>query len=120
MGKYSVKFYKGDYKTRQLNANQDKAIVYIEQHFNAGSPIASYALANVGTNAGNTSKKMAASYVQRICQEFDVKPANNDFAKNGVSIGGYQHRGNGNLIYTKMPAVLLEPLFGSNPVYSSN
>lgn len=119
MSKYQIRFYKGDYPARQRAANNDKAIVYIEQHFNGGSETASYALANVATNAGAQSKGIAANYVKAICDAFGVLPANNDFAKNGVSIGGYKLRGNGNLSATNMPAVLLEPLFATNPKYAA-
>src|SRR5690554_2498258 len=115
---FKARFYKGDYIQRQKAANADKAVVYIEQHFNSGSASATYALANVGTNAGRTSKLMAATYVEKVCAAFGTKPANNDFASNGVSVGGYDGRGNGNLIYTHMPAMLLEPLFASNPVHA--
>lgn len=113
--KYKVKFYQGDYSTRQKNANADKAICYLEQHFNSGSEKATYALANVATNAGATSKKWASDYVGQVSATFGTKPANNDFAKDGVSVGGYKGRGNGNLLYTAMPAILCEPLFATNP-----
>lgn len=116
--KYDVRFYRGDYITRQRRANADKAVVYVEHHFNAGSATASYSLANVGSNAGATSKKMAADYVRRVCQAFGTKPANNDFASGGVSVGGYKGRGDGNLKHTAMPAMLLEPLFVSNLTYA--
>lgn len=117
--KYSVKFYKGDYSVRQRNANADKAIVYIEHHFNGGSPLANYALCNVATNSSQKSRAVAKSYVDRISRVFDVPLANNDFAKGGVSVGGCKGRGNGNLSRTLMPAVLLEPLFASNPKLAS-
>lgn len=116
--KFQVKFYKGDYAARQKAANRDNAVLYIEQHFNGGSATASYALANVGTNAGAKSKAVARDYVAEICATFGVKPANNDFACEGVSVGGYKGRGNSNLILTNMPAVLLEPLFATNPQYA--
>lgn len=119
MSKYTVQFFKGDYPARQRAANQAKAVVYIEHHFNGGSETASYALANVGTNASAKSKTLAKDYVNEICRAFGVKPANNDFAQDGVSVGGYGGRGNGNLTLTNMPAVLLEPLFATNPKYAA-
>lgn len=118
MSKFTVKFYTGEYSTRQASANKDKAIVYLEQHFNGGSETAAYALANVATNAGKTSKAIAKAYVDRICKAFNIKPANNDFARDGVSVGGYKLRGNANLKLTNMPAVLLEPLFATNPTFA--
>jgi hypothetical protein len=116
---YTVRWYKGDYITRQKLANRDKAAVYIEHHFNGGSATATYALANVGTNAGRTSKALAGTYVENVCKAFGTKPANNSFATDGVSVGGYRLRGNNNLVHTDMPAILCEPLFASNPDHAA-
>lgn len=118
MSNFKILNVKGDYPARQRAANAANAVVYIEHHFNGGSAEASYALANVGTNSGTKSKSIAKDYVDEICAAFGVKPANNDFARDGVSIGGYKGRGNGNLTLTNMPAVLLEPLFATNPKYA--
>lgn len=118
MSKFQTLFVKGDYPARQRQANAANAVLYIEQHFNGGSAEASYALANVGTNSGAKSKSIAKDYVDEICAAFGVKAANNDFATGGVSVGGYKGRGNGNLTLTNMPAVLLEPLFATNPKYA--
>lgn len=115
MADYKVKFYKGDYSVRQRCANADRAALYVEHHFNGGSATANYVLCNVATNAGATSKAIAKSYVDKIARVFDLPLANNDFARDGVSIGGYKKRGNANLAATNMPAILLEPLFASNP-----
>lgn len=117
--KYEVKFYSGEYENRQKNANADKAICYVEQHFNGGGTTANYALCNVATNAGQTSKNLARVYTAKIAAAFLVPLANNNFAKGGVSVGGYRLRGNKNLIHTNMPAVLLEPLFASNPKHAA-
>lgn len=109
--KYTVKFYQGDYPARQRAANADKAICYIEHHFNAGPPDANYTMTVVGTNASRTSKAWAGTYAELCSAEFGLKKANGD----GVVIGGYGGRGNGNLIHTAMPAILVEPMFASNP-----
>lgn len=109
--KYQIKFYSGDYPVRQRKANADKAICYIEQHFNSvESQKADYCHAKVATNAGLTSKAMASTYAHLIAQKFNVPLG---FKPTGVDSGG---RGDGNLKYTNMPAILLEPLFISNPV----
>lgn len=112
MARYSVKFYKGDYSARQRAANADNAVCYIEQHFNSASdPKADYTHAKVATNASNTSKEMAKFYARRVAREFGTEL----MFGNGLDAGG---RGNGNLRLTKMPAILLEPLFVSNPAQS--
>jgi N-acetylmuramoyl-L-alanine amidase len=105
---YPVKFYKGDYPERQRAANADKAICYIEHHFNAGPPTANYTCAVVATNASTTSKRWAAFYCDAVAKHFGIK-------NNGVLLGGAGGRGNGNISQTAMPAILVEPFFVSNP-----
>lgn len=109
MPTYRIKFYKGDYSARQRSANADRALCYIEQHFNSvANREAAYTHAKVATNASKTSEAMARFYAARVSKEFGTKIGFGD----GVDAGG---RGNGNLVYTAMPAILLEPLFCSNP-----
>lgn len=106
---YTVKFYKGDYLNRQRAANTDKAVLYIEQHFNSvESQTADYATCVVGSNASRTSRLFAESYVRKVADAFACKAS-------PILIGGYKGRGDGNVKYTDMPAALLEPLFCSNP-----
>jgi N-acetylmuramoyl-L-alanine amidase len=119
MSKFQIKFYRGDYFQRQRAANRDKAICYVEHHFNGGSATANYCLVNVATNASWKSKKFAQSYVDKISARLEVKKAENDFADNGVSVGGYKRRGNKNIYFTACPAILLEPLFATNPVHAN-
>lgn len=112
MSKYSVIFYWGDYKERQESANEDGVICYIEQHFNASaSPHPNYAMAIVGSNASQQSLAMAKFYADECDRLFGL----GKFGEDGVSLGGFNGRGDGNLVYTDMPAVLLEPMFCSNP-----
>lgn len=111
MSRYTVKFYKGDYPVRQRAANADGAVCYIEHHFNSGPPAANYTCVIVGTNASRTSKAWAATYAEGIAARFGLKKANGT----GIVVGGYGGRGNGNLIHTAMPAILVEPMFASNP-----
>ncbi len=112
--KYRVKFYRGSYRERQLRANNDNAVVYIEQHFNAGLPTANYCVVIVGSNASQTSKNIGIQYSKYINSELGIKIGGD----NGIKVGGYNGRGNGNLVHTKMPAVLLEPGFCSNPEFA--
>jgi N-acetylmuramoyl-L-alanine amidase len=109
---YKVKFYKGDYMERQKAANKDKAIAYVEHHFNsASSELANYALVVVGSNASPTSVNWGSWYAKAVAQHFGTKP----YQGEGVARGGLDGRGDGNVKHTTMPAVLLEPLFVSNP-----
>lgn len=113
---YTVKFYRGDYRTRQAAANRDKAICYVEHHFNSSSdPAAAYSLVVTGSNASQTSREWGRWYAHRVATEFGTRLGGD----NGIKVGGYQGRGDSNLRYTKMPAILLEPLFASNPTQAA-
>ena len=112
---YTVKFYTGDYKDRQLAANADGAVGYVEQHFNSSSTAsAGYASVVVGSNASETSKNWGRWYAQAVASHFGIGVGGD----NGVWVGGVNGRGNGNVYYTNMPAILLEPLFCSNPQHA--
>jgi len=91
---YRCKFYKGDYLERQKQANTDGCVAYVEHHFNsAASPSASYTVVITGANASQTSRNWGRWYAQAVAREFELR------------VGGFTH----------MPAILLEPLFVSNP-----
>lgn len=109
---YTVKFYKGDYLDRQLAANKDKAAAYVEHHFNSSSSVmANYAVVIVGSNASQTSCNWGRWYAKAVAEQFGSRVAGDQ----GLLIGGFDGRGDGNVKHTGMPAVLLEPLFASNP-----
>lgn len=109
---YEVKFYKGDYRQRQLAANADDCVAYVEHHFNsAASPGAGYAVVVCGSNASQTSRNWGRWYAEAIGREFNVNVGGDQ----GILVGGFNGRGDDNVRYTDMPAVLLEPLFASNP-----
>ena len=109
---YKVKFYKGEYTDRQLAANRDGAVAYVEQHFNSSaSPTSGYSVAIVGSNASQTSRNWGIWYAAAISEEFATKMG----CETGIVVGGYGGRGDGNIKFTSMPAILLEPLFASNP-----
>jgi hypothetical protein len=108
---FKVKFYEGEYLDRQLAANKDKAVAYVEHHFNSAGPTANYALVVVGSNASQTSVNWGSWYAKAVAEQFQSKV----FREDGVSRGGLDGRGDGNVKHTTMPAVLLEPLFVSNP-----
>ena len=106
---YDVVFYSGDYPARQRAANADGCVAYVEQHFNSASdPSANYAVVVVGSNASATSKNWGRWYAAACAATFGIRD-------NGVLVGGYNGRGDGNVRHTTMPAILLEPLFGSTP-----
>jgi N-acetylmuramoyl-L-alanine amidase len=109
---YQVKFYKGDYYARQAAANEDQCKLYVEQHFNSSAAqSANYSVVVTGYNASQTSKNWGRWYARAVSQEFDI-PVGGD---SGLLVGGYNGRGDYNLRFTNMPAILLEPFFVSNP-----
>jgi hypothetical protein len=112
---YKVKFYKGDYFERQQKANEDDCVCYVEQHFNSSlSPSANYAVVVTGYNASQTSKNWGRWYANAVAREFDIPIGGN----RGILVGGFNGRGDYNLKFTEMPAILLEPLFCSNPQHA--
>lgn len=109
---YEVKFYRGEYIDRQRAANRDRAVAYVEHHFNAASnPRADYAVVIVGSNASQTSRNWGRWYARAIANQFGTRVGGDQ----GILVGGWNGRGDGNVRHTAMPAVLLEPLFASNP-----
>jgi len=112
---YDVRFYKGEYLKRQRDANEDDCVCYVEHHFNSStSPTANYSVVITGSNASQTSKNWGRWYAQSVAREFEM-PLGGD---NGIQVGGYNGRGDYNLRFTNMPAILLEPLFASNPQHA--
>lgn len=113
MANYEVKFYKGEYYERQAAANKDKAVAYIEHHFNSSaSSKPDYAVVVVGSNASQTSRNWGRWYAKAIADQFGSEVGGDQ----GILVGGWSGRGDGNVKHTEMPAVLLEPLFASNPL----
>lgn len=116
MSKYTVNFYTGNYIDRQRAANKDGAICYVEHHFNScGTPSANYPTVIVATNASRKSKAWAGGYYCKARTEFYAITSD---AGTPVRVGGYGGRGNANLKHTAMPAILVEPLFASNPAHA--
>lgn len=112
---YSVKFYKGDYRDRQKQANADNCVAYVEHHFNSSSSRqANYTAVITGANASQTSRNWGRWYAAAVAREFGVSISGDQ----GIVVGGYDGRGDANLRFTKMPAVLLEPLFAGNPQHA--
>ena len=112
---YEVRFYKGEYKGRQDQANSDGCIAYVEHHFNSSSsPAANYTVVITGANASQMSRNWGRWYAAAVAREFNI-PMGGD---QGIMVGGYDGRGGYNLQFTNMPAVLLEPLFASNPQHA--
>lgn len=110
--KYQIYWATGATRTRQMDAGREGCIAYVEHHFNAlekdnpDTQADNPALALVGSNASIRSFTWAHTYTKLISAEFGIRNA-------GVIRG--PKRGNWNVYYTKCPAILVEPLFCSDP-----
>lgn len=113
---YEVRFYQGDYTARQQAANRDGCVAYVEHHFNSTAGTGgNYACVIVGANASNASKNWARWYAHTVADSFGIKLGGDD----GVLVGGFNGRGDGNVKYADMPAILVEPLFANNPDHAT-
>jgi hypothetical protein len=112
---YEVTFYSGEYKERQLAANRDRCIAYVEHHLNSAPKPANYSVVVVAENASQKSRDWGRHYAAQVSAEFKTSVGGD----NGILVGGYEGKGNGNLIHTDMPAILVEPLFANNPAHAS-
>jgi hypothetical protein len=112
MADYQVLMVSGDYPDRQAQANAAGCDGYLEHHFNAlaydrpgTSDNPCFAL--VAHNASDKSKAWAKDYADRVADDFGWR-------SNGVVQVGHRARGDYNLRFTDMPAILVEPLFVSD------
>jgi hypothetical protein len=112
---YDVKFYgrPGHLMTpkqRQIEANKDEAICYVEHHFNSnvGKP-GSYAAVLLAHNHSNKSELWATDYLSRL-----YAAAGTVLSATKVVHLAAGERGEALIVRTKMPAVILEPLFCNN------
>lgn len=112
---YEIRFYRGNYRWRQKQANRDDCAAYVEHHFNASiNQAANYTLVITDYLASETSKNWARTYAQFVSETFGTKVG----GVQGLKVGGYGGRGTKSLKHTIMPAILLEPLFGSYPAHA--
>jgi hypothetical protein len=109
--KYEIQWLKGSYAGRQVTANKAKCAVYVEQHLNAlevdreGSKD-NPSMVLVASNASAASIALAGMYSEQVAKAFGTPNL-------GCRKLQKKDRGFYNLVYTHMPAVLLEPLFCS-------
>ena len=113
---YSFRFYSGNSKEKQDKANIDCCNAYLDFQFNISSnPKDEYTSVAVGSNASRISKFWGEQFAQLISEDFGLSIGGN----NGILIGGVHGKSEIDLIYTHMPAILIMPLFISNPLHAS-
>ena len=111
---YEIYWAKGDYYNRQQAANREGCVAYLEAHYNALAKDApgtqdNPSLVIVGANASQTSKNWGTWFSAAVAAEFGIDDR-------GLLIG--PKRGDYNLRYTAMPAILIEPLFCSDATHA--
>jgi hypothetical protein len=110
---YEVKFFDGDYPERQRKANDWGADVYVCHHFNAiendnpETQQENATLVIVGSNASQRSIEFGKNYCLQVSTLFKTR-------NTGVIKRRRGERGDVCLRFTKMPAILVEPLFVSD------
>lgn len=118
--KYTTQFYMGDYIRRQHKAIAHGCVAYVEQHFNSvGDPDPNYVMViTPNPDPLSETKEWGKWYASHVAQAFETKVHSQH---NGVVPGGFNGVGNGNIktAGSRMPAILLEPLFASNPAQAS-
>jgi len=113
---YLFRFYSGDSKEKQNKANKDKCTAYLDFQFNiSANPQNEYTSVAVASNASRASKYWGKQFCQLISEDFGIPIGGN----NGILIGGEYGKNELDLIYSHMPAILVSPLFISNPVQAS-
>lgn len=113
---YLFRFYSANSKENQDKANIDRCSAYLDFQFNINvDPKTEYTSVAVASNACRTAKYWARQFSQFISEDFGIPVGGN----NGILIGGEYGKNEPDLIYTQMPAIMILPLFISNPIHAS-
>jgi len=115
---YEVLFVTGDYKHRQVFANGLRLDLYIEYHFNYYSGATNYTLCKINKSNKQLAKDFARLHAKNVSEHFDIPLYHiddNPDAQNGVVVSSRPGRNNYNISLLSAPAVILEPMFLSNP-----
>jgi len=112
---YSIQFYSGRARECQVQANIDNCTAYLQSQFNVSeNPRDNYTSVSLASNASEISKRWARQYAKLVCDDFDTPLGGNE----GILIGGANGENELDLIFTNMPAILVKPLFATNPLHA--
>lgn len=103
---YKILRVAGDYRARQLTANNAGAALYLEAHYNS-TPGAQGTEVLVTDTSGPLTRTMARQMAGNIAQAFGLRLR----GASGVKVLTSSSRGYGNLAHAKAPALLIEPWF---------
>lgn len=110
-----VRFYTGEYSTRQRMANNDGVVCYLEQHFNGNGLTAHGTEILIATNAGDKTKRVAPLLAKATAAAWGTSLRGDPVGGSGVKVVGPSGRGYGNIARSKAPSFLLESAFATNP-----
>lgn len=103
---YKILRVTGDYRARQVAANNAGAALYLEAHYNS-TPGAQGTEVLVTDTSGPLTRTMARQMATNMGQAFGLVLR----ASSGVKVLASNSRGYGNLAHAKAPALLIEPWF---------
>lgn len=113
---YSFHFYSGDSIEKQDKANIDRCNAYLDFQFNiCSNPNEVFTSVAIASNASKITKFWGKQFSHLISEDFGLPLGGN----NGILVGGMHGKNELDLIYTHMPAILILPLFISNPVHAT-
>jgi N-acetylmuramoyl-L-alanine amidase len=112
---YRTQFYHGRARECQVQANIDNCTAYVQACFNKSeNPKDNYTSVAIASNALEITRRWAKKYAQLVSDDFDTPLG----GKEGILIGGAYGENELDLIYTRMPAILVKPLFATNPLHA--
>jgi hypothetical protein len=113
MPKYSVIIPKGDYPPRNRSANAAGAKIYIDHHFNSAGATASYCLMETSTTVVPAPSRALGALMGKY---MSAAIGNKNVGVKAIAPGS---RGHVCIGQCKMPCVISEPLFVSNPTQAA-
>lgn len=103
---YKILRVTGNYRARQLTANNARAALYLEAHYNS-TPGAQGTEVLVTDTSGPSTRLMARQMAGNIAEAFGLRLR----GAGGAKVLSPEDRGYGNLAHTRAPALLIEPWF---------
>lgn len=114
MTDFKVSFFTGDYKWRQLFANESRIDLYVEHHFNFYSKQTNYTLVKVAQNCKTEAFDFGKLYNSKVSSRLGVPLYDSCRSDGGILRLKANSRDVFNLSLVTAPAVIVEPLFLSN------
>jgi hypothetical protein len=114
MTDFKILFFTGDYKWRQLAANEASLDLYVEHHFNFFTKQTNYAVVKLHQTSGTRTSKFGNMYLEAVNRRLGVSIYDSPRSDGGLLRLKNNSRDVFNLALLNCPAVIVEPLFLSN------